>query len=395
MRNIFSVAVLLAAASVCAGPHFLDARFTQDATSHRVSISYTLDEPAIVSLDILTNGVSIGRSAVDAMDDGTLHRKVSAGQHTLTWVPHKTWVQDVFTNNSVRVQVTAWPTNAPPDWMVLDLLNPGVVRWYASPEESPWGDFTNNVACKTDYLVLKRVPAGGRHFRMGNIAEASLNPTRNTPHIVHFSQDFYMAVFMMTKYQYDRLNEEEPDDTVTPTDALLYPAYGYTYDAVRGGNWPASDEVGKNSFLEKIRNRYGIDFDLPTDAQWEYTCRAGTDTFYYNGCEKNKSEELKNALGWFANNAGTETPKPVGLKQPNPWGFYDFYGNKFEWCRDWYKADLGRAEVTDPRGPASTGQRLARGSSTEHLLSQAPDYRCNGGNGGIVGIRLWAPAGIR
>ena len=394
MRNIFSVAVLLAAASVCAGPHFLDARFNQDPTSHHVTISYTLDEPAIISLDILTNGVSIGKAAVDALDDGTLHRKVSAGQHTLTWVPHKTWVQDVFTNNSVRVQVTAWPTNAPPDWMVLDLLHPGVVRWYASPEESPWGDFTNNVACKTDYLVLKRVPAGGRHFRMGNIAEASAWPERNTPHIVHFSQDFYMAVFMMTQYQYDRLNEETPG-AVTPTNELQYPTCGYTYDAVRGGNWPTSDAVGDNSFLKKLRDRYDIDFDLPTDAQWEYTCRAGTDTFYYNGCEKNKSEEVKNALGWFSNNAGTATPKPVGLKQPNPWGFFDFYGNKFEWCRDWYTADLGRAEVTDPRGPASTGQRLARGSSTLHSVTHAPDYRCNGGDGGIVGIRLWAPAGIR
>ena len=396
MRNIFSVAVLLAAASVCAGPHFLDARFTQDPTSHHVTISYTLDEPAILSLDILTNGVSIGKAAVDALDDGTLHRRVSAGQHTFTWVPHKTWVQDVFTNNSVRVQVTAWPTNAPPDWMVLDLLHPGVVRWYASPAESPWGDFTNNVACKTDYLVLKRVPAGGRYFRMGNIAEASHYPTRNTPHIVHFSQDFYMAVFMMTKYQYDRLNEVEPDDTVTPTDALLCPTCGHTYDAVRGGNWPTSDAVGDNSFLKKLRDRYGIDFDLPTDAQWEYTCRAGTDTFYYNGSEKiNLSVEARNALGWFYENSNYVTEKPVGLKQPNPWGFFDFYGNKFEWCRDWFTEDLGRAEVTDPRGPASTGQRLARGSSTQHAVTQAPDYRCNGGNGGIVGIRLWAPAGIR
>ena len=208
MKSTIIAAVAATAVSSFAGPHFLDAGFVQDPTSHHVTISYTLDEPAVVSLDVLTNGVSIGRSAVDAMDDGTFHRKVEAGLHTLTWVPHKTWVQDVFSNNSVRVQVTAWPTNAPPDWMVVDLLHPGVVRWYASPEESPWGDFTNNVACKTDYLVLKRVPAGGRHFRMGNIAAATIFPTRNTPHIVHFSQDFYMAVFMLTQYQYDRLNEE-------------------------------------------------------------------------------------------------------------------------------------------------------------------------------------------
>ena len=395
MKNSIFVAILSAAASAYAGPHFLNAGFVQDPTSHHVTISYTLDEPAVVSLDVLTNGVSIGRAAVEAMDDGTFHRKVAAGPHTLTWVPHKTWVQDVFTNSSVRVQVTAWPTNAPPDWMVVDLLHPGVVRWYATPEESPWGDFTNNVACKTDYLVLKRVAAGGRRFRMGNIAAATTNPTRNTPHIVHFSQDFYMAVFMLTKYQYDRLNEETPA-AVTPTDALLRPAYGFTYDAIRGGDWPISDAVGDESFLKKMRDRYGIDFDLPTDAQWEYTCRAGTDSFYYNGCEKsNLSAEAQDALGWFGVNTGSSTPQPVGLKQPNPWGFFDFYGNKFEWCRDWYTADLGRAEVTDPKGPNSTGERLARGGSNQHGVLQAPDYRCNGASGGIVGIRLWAPAGIR
>ena len=396
MKSTIIAAVAATAVSSFAGPHFLDAGFVQDPTSHHVTISYTLDEPAVVSLDVLTNGVSIGRSAVDAMDDGTFHRKVEAGLHTLTWVPHKTWVQDVFSNNSVRVQVTAWPTNAPPDWMVVDLLHPGVVRWYASPEESPWGDFTNNVACKTDYLVLKRVPAGGRHFRMGNVSGATIFPTRNTPHIVHFSQDFYMAVFMLTQYQYDRLNEETPR-AVTPTDALLRPTYNHTYDAVRGGNWPTSDAVGDNSFLKKMRDRYGIDFDLPTDAQWEYTCRAGTDTVYYNGCETNNlSATARSALGWFSEEVGNDvTPRPVGLKQPNSWGFFDFYGNKFEWCRDWYKETLDRAEVTDPRGPASASNRLARGGSTQHSVKSAPDYRCSGSTGGIVGIRLWAPAGLR
>lgn len=393
MRTLLFAIASAASLLSFAGPHVINAGFTQDRYSRQVAIGYELDAPAVVSLDILTNGVSIGRYAIASLDDGTFHRKVDAGVHSLRWAPYKTLDQTVFPDGSVRVEITAWPTNSPPEWMVLDLLHPGVVRWYAAPEESPWGDFTNNVPCKTDFLVMRRISAGGRHFRMGNIAAASQYPERNTPHLVHFSQDFYLAPFMMTKYQYARLMEDVPV-AVEPTDELLAPESGHTYDAIRGGTWPDGDAVGENSLMKRMRDRYGIAFDLPTDAQWEYVCRAGMDTLYYNGCEKGKlSTEARDALGWFSENS-SNAPKPVGLKQPNAWGFFDFYGNRFEWCRDWYTADLGAGEEMDPRGPASTGQRLARGGSVSHSVTYSPDYRCNGGDGGIVGIRLWAPAGF-
>ena len=101
----------------------------------------------------------------------------------------------------------------------------------------------------------------------------------------------------------------------------------------------------------------GKNYRLPTEAEWEYACRAGTTTRFYSG---NSDSDL-DRVGWYTSNSVSKT-YPVGQKQPNAWGLYDMHGNVWEWCSDWYGA-YPSGSVTDPRGPSSGSLRVIRGGS--------------------------------
>jgi formylglycine-generating enzyme required for sulfatase activity len=96
----------------------------------------------------------------------------------------------------------------------------------------------------------------------------------------------------------------------------------------------------------------GYTYTLPTEAQWEYACRAGT-TGDFAG--------YQDVMAWYSSNSGGTTHS-VGTKQPNAWGLYDMHGNVEEWCLDWY-AKYSSDAVTDPVGPASGSSRVIRGGS--------------------------------
>lgn len=99
----------------------------------------------------------------------------------------------------------------------------------------------------------------------------------------------------------------------------------------------------------------GYEYRLPTEAQWEYCCRAGeTAKFSYGDSDRSLVD-----YAWYKGKSSART-HPVGQKRPNPWGLYDMHGNVFEWCGDWYAKYPG-GSVTDPKGPSSGSDRIARG----------------------------------
>jgi formylglycine-generating enzyme required for sulfatase activity len=110
-----------------------------------------------------------------------------------------------------------------------------------------------------------------------------------------------------------------------------------------------------------------LGYRLPTEAEWEYSYRAGTTTALYNGPVGSSCDVDPNAdaIGWYRANSGLKL-QPVGLKQPNAWGLYDMAGNTWEWVNDLYVADLGTAKITNPAGPAVADiYRVIRGGSSE------------------------------
>ena len=137
-----------------------------------------------------------------------------------------------------------------------------------------------------------------------------------------------------------------------------------SYNAIRGSSdgaqWPASNAVDSDSFLGKLRARTELDFDLPTEAQWEYACRAGTTTTYSYG------NSADGNYMWYRDNSSSQTHE-VGTKQPNPWGLYDMHGNVKEWCIDWYASSLGGG--TDPKGSSSGSKRVFRGGTEGSIAS--------------------------
>jgi len=105
-------------------------------------------------------------------------------------------------------------------------------------------------------------------------------------------------------------------------------------------------------------------YRLPTEAEWEYACRAGSTTAFANGgiseleCAYDPSLD---AMGWYCGNS-EQTTHPVQQKNPNAWGLYDMHGNVWEWCQDWFR-NYPTGQVTDPKGPSSGEYPVLRGGS--------------------------------
>jgi len=232
---------------------------------------------------------------------------------------------------------------------------------------------------KTTKLVLRRIPAGSFIMRSDQTNESCR---------VTLTKPFYMGIFEVTQKQWKLVmgSRSWPAD-YSPSSfngcGDAYPAYNVSYTDI--GHSKDTWFVYASSFLGKLRAKTGLDFVLPTEAQWEYACRAGTTTTYYWG------DEMDSAYAWYWDNSGSKT-HPVGTKKPNAWGLYDMSGNVWEWCRDWYGTlDYGTNWV-NPEGPLSGSQRVLRGGSRNNSadcctsfcrIGFDPSYR-----NGIIGFRL-------
>ncbi|NLX26683.1 MAG: SUMF1/EgtB/PvdO family nonheme iron enzyme [Lentisphaerae bacterium] len=215
---------------------------------------------------------------------------------------------------------------------------------------------------------LKRIEAGS--FMMGS--KDGWYDNEKPMHLVKISKPFYMGIYPVTQAQWLQVMGSNPSHfkgVDLPVETVSW------YDAM--------EFCRKLTALERQAGRLpdGFEYTLPTEAQWEYACRAGTTGDYAGNLD---------AMAWYDSNSGSKT-HPVGTKQPNAWGLYDMHGNVWEWCLDWY-GNYASGIAMDPQGASSGSFRVARGGSWYHLaslcrsafrLSHSPSFTLN-----ILGFRV-------
>ena len=193
-------------------------------------------------------------------------------------------------------------------------------------------------------LKLLWIPEGS--FQMGSPEDEPQRSQHEGPqHKVELTQGFWLAETETTIGQWNLLTPESP-----LSGSKTLPAHSLSWlDAIAFCN--------KVEALQKFTPK-GYQFRLPTEAEWEYACRAGTDTPFYFGTQNDSIEDYV----WYGKNA-QEISHPVGSKKPNAFGLYNMHGNVREWCMDLYAAEyLGRSEV-NPTGPTSGNLNVSRGGS--------------------------------
>ena len=211
---------------------------------------------------------------------------------------------------------------------------------------------------KTTKILLRRIEPGD--VKLGDTKPVAL------------TKPFYMGVFEVTQKQYSLVTGNDPSQYKGD----MRPVERVSWNTIRGNsdtyNWPTVTTVDPNSFIGKLQAKTGLNFDLPTEAQWEYACRAGTDSSYNNGGSSDNDLKM---LGRYDSNrsdgkGGYGEHTTVGSYFPNAWGLYDMHGNVSEWCLDWFDSVNGDP-ATDWIGASSGSNRVRRGGYWSY-----PNYYC-------------------
>ena len=218
------------------------------------------------------------------------------------------------------------------------------------------------------------IPAGS--YLMGSPeSEPNRGADEGPVHEVTISKGFYMGQFEVTQMQWTLIMEDNPAVFNGFAESSIHPVESVTWNECQ-------------LFISKLNKRGIGKFRLPTEAEWEYACRAGTNTPYYWG--KKMKINGSSEYAW-ANSRSFARTHAVGQKLPNGWGLYDMSGNVWEWCSDWFGPYTKHAQV-NPDGPAEGKMKVFRGGSwydffeshrSANRHKHAPDERYT-----AIGFRL-------
>ena len=272
---------------------------------------------------------------------------------------------------------------------------PPVTRAFSSSRFEPAQPVTGQPFTITD-LALEMEPIAAGTFRMGSpVNEPGRGANEGPQTVVSISRPFWLGRTPVTHGQWKAimgtdLTGQAQKASASDNDFIQLLARCDDATAMYFVNWHEA-----MAFCEKLNARAradgslpaGYEFTLPTEAQWEYACRAGTTDATYAGplpIMDDNSAPVLDPIAWYAGNSGVgydgppwgsivavgkpaangrSGPRQVGGKQPNAWGLYDMLGNVRQWCRDFPAEVLPGGSVTDPTGPATGSDRVVRGSS--------------------------------
>ena len=392
MKGLIALSGVMATVALCAAPALDgDVVVAQDPANALVTIQYAFTgEPAIVTVDIQTNGpagyVSIDSTFLTNLT-GDVNRKIAPGSgKTITWQPADT-IPGRFKAPDARAVVTLHATNSPPDYIVLDLSSATAagaasVRFFPNAAQIPMG-VTNDIY-KTRYYVMRRIHAAGVLWPMGapNTESGYESSYQTARPWVALSEDYYIGIYEVTQGHFKQDTDlaravsqncsftDREDSDLRPVNRLRY-----AYIRGTGSSWPGDNHVFPQdwAYPQFLRNRVGKKFllDLPTEAQWEFACRAGHfDTRFYSG----EAEADLSRVAWYTNNVPELAPQPVGLKSPNDWGLYDMLGNVEELCLDNYRPDYG-VNQSDYNEVDMTGPSTDSNGETKMKVRRGGGYR--------------------
>ena len=273
-------------------------------------------------------------------------------------------------------------------------------------------------------VEMKLIPAGT--FTRGSPETESGRSSNETQHSVTLTKGFYMGIYEVTQEQYRAVMTGNANGlSASPSYFTSGPAAGETqakrpvegvswYDAlvfcnrlsilegrtpvytINNSTNPAVWGTGNNEVWSAVEANWNANgYRLPTEAEWEYACRAGTTTAYSFGASINGNYAWYSGNAGSQNNAGSQTHE-VGMLRPNAWGLYDMHGNAAEWVWDWF-ASFTSGAVTDPRGAETGTYRVLRGGGywnmrwyidAQHVRSAYRYASYSGNRNGNCGFRL-------
>lgn len=438
--------------SQAATPEVTDVTMTQSGAGRLVTITYKLTEDAVVTLDVQTNATpnaatgwaSIGGKAIcNAL--GAVWRKVTTadadvnGNYTITWRPDLSWVDEFgngfkIADGCAKAVVTASALDNTPNYMVVDVsaaAQPNTQKYYPAVDFLP-GGLLGNQAYRTTSIVMRKIPAKGVAWTMGSSAlETQRDGSKEATHQVTLANNYYIGVFEVTQSQWALIQTSRPTPSFFSNldYRAMRPVEQVCYNEIRNAansttadsdyNYPNPPKDG--SFLGLLRTKTGIDFDLPSEAQWEFAARAGNGSPYWGayglGIQNADADVNLAKIGRYQRNGGMInqsgtyiSPEAncgpnngtaiVGSYQPNDWGLYDIFGNVWEWCLDTYSAN-----ISSLNGAVNTSgtDRIRRGGSWGNIAgptrpaarySRDPSARGENSGGNIYGFRLACTAGL-